>query len=368
MAGDNEDGSDGGTETGTAGAANLTREEVHDRDRAAFLAELGDGGDGEVAAKPKAKPAPTPAEEPDDEDTAELEPDDGTDADADDLDGDPEIDPDEVDPDALAAKDPDLARRMAAVRRTEQRQRQRMESDRQALEAERAELARERQAVGDFRAHIARAKIDPIGLLLHLGVPVDDLEYIAQQAHAQSKAVAGKPEYRAAAERAQRERDQAAKLAELENKQAERDRRDAERERQATDEREAEAYLARVNRVAVKTAETSPLTAKLIAKNPARARQELAQSAYDLSEKLGALPKPAQAIAATEKRLARQLRDLDIEAPARSAKVAAPGASAKPGARPVAKPAPAAAASGDGVSFPTRDEMIAEMSALDTDT
>lgn len=343
-------------------------------------------GKAKPAAKPAVKPepaadedagpaddeAPADDEDADNEEGAAAESgdeDDSEDEDADELEDDEaeaDEEPDEDDElDAEAAKDPETKKRWDALRRTAQRQRERFEQERTTFDRERTawqtETRQVRDAVERIRALAARAKLDPISLLEAHGLGQDDMEFVAQQAYARSKAAAAKPEYRAAAERAQRERElaetanaNAKRLAELEAKLEGKDS-------QAQVERELDAYFGRAFR---KVTDATPITARLIAKRPKAAREELQVTAAQLSAKLGRLPKVAELLAAHEKREVRALKLRGIKPPTPGAgkpAVAAPAEAGKPAAaKPGAKPAKAAIAAVDD-DIPSTADLVREL-------
>lgn len=368
-----------------------TRDDFHARERAAFLAGAPDEGDaaeggGEEQEQPKPKKvigAPKPDVEDDaDDDAADAEPDLAVDAAPDDDDEDEsdsaaDDDADQDDEDELAAKakaDPELAKRLAAVRRTEQRHREGMARERASFDRERSEWQSQAKQLTEaqkrFESLAARVRYNPTAVLRELGLIEDDFEAAAQHIASHSKAAGVTPAHRAAAERAMREREAADKATRAEERVEKLEQTIAQRERQAAEEQEVTAYLGRVAR---KATDETPLTKALVAKNPTRAREDLAVTAFALAQKLGQRPKAAAVVAAHEKKLARQLRDLGIEPPTAkppAGKGAAAG-KAKPGAAIVAptKTEPAAHVNGatvlpTRVVIPSRDEMVRELEEL----
>lgn len=345
-------------------------------DDATLLAEL-EAEQGKAGAKPAKKPVakPEPAADDDapaDDAEAVADEDDDLDGDADDdaepsddEDEDDDEDPDDADPDGEA--DPALKKRLDAVRRTEQRQRLQLERERAEIARERQELQTARGQVSEgqkrFEALRERAKYDPAGVLETLGLSTDDMEYAAQQAYARSKAAAGKAEYRAAADAAQRQRQVADKADSAEKRIAELEKKLETRDQQTAVERELDTYFDRVIR---KVTDATPITAAL-AKRPKAARAELAVTAQRLVEKLGRMPKAAELIAAHEKREARALKLRGIKPPGAGAKPAAneTDAAATPAAKPAkgkaAKSAPAA--DPDEIAIPSTADLVRELSA-----
>jgi hypothetical protein len=318
--------------------------------------DVADDGDGEAAEEDEA--ATPGADEEDDE----LEDDDENEEESDEDGPDDELD-------AEAAKDPALKKRLDAVRRTELRQRQRLTAERAAFERERSgwqtETQQLRAAVTRIEGLAARAKIDPISLLEAHGLGADDMEYVSQLAYARSKAAAGKPEYRAAAERAVREREASEKVTTAEKRIADLEKKLEAKETQAAAERDLDAYFDRAFR---KATDATPITARLIAKRPKAARAELAVTATQLVNKLGRMPKASELLAAHEKREVRALKLRGIKPPEPGAgkpvaqaagKPSKPAAAAKPAA---GKPA-ATEADVDDVKIPSAAELVRELAA-----
>jgi len=351
-------------------------------DDASLLAELEAEQAAAGGGKPAAKPGKAAKPEPDADDVDDGDADDGAapseddeePADLDDDDDEPaDEDPDAEDDElAAAGKDPELAKRIAAVRRTEQRQREQLRRDREAFERERDQLTAQRQGQTDAQKQLeafrARAKLDPAGVLAELGLAEDDMEYAAQQAYARSKAAAAKPEYRAAAERALRDRKADERITAAEQKAAALEARLAERDQQAAVRRELDSYFGRAIR---KVDDATPRTKALIAKNPKQARAELAATALELVEKTKrSLPeiKARELLAAHEKKIARRLRLYGVEdaaAPAADAESKPNGkkpaaAAAKPNGKP-ARAAPAADA--DETAIPSAADLVRELQA-----
>lgn len=353
----------------------MTRDEVHAKGRAAFLAGLGDADDdAEESPKPAVrKPAKiigAPVDDDLDDDALDAadEPDL---ADDDDVEADEPLaaDADDDEPDVAADADPETAKRQAAVRRTEQRARERMATERASFERERSEWQAQTKELTESKRQFdqlsARAKYDSYSVLRALGVSDDDMLVHAQLLYSRSKDAAVKPEHRAASDREMRQRELSDQVARAEAKTAKLEADIAAKEQDAANAREAAVYLRRVVSV---VDDTAPLTKQLVAANPAKARAALSATALELAEKLGRLPKAAKVIAAHERKLASHLRDLGIAAPGGAG--AAPAkiiAKAKPGAAP-AKAKPAADAPTDRVNgavvIPSRADIVKEMEEL----
>jgi hypothetical protein len=348
----------GGTGKGAAPTEDL-EDDVDDDD------DLDDEDDGEDSGSSDEDDDEADGDEDGDED-GDDEPDDDE---ADDDDDDGSSDADDPDEDEGEGKDPETTKRMAALRRTEQRQRQALERDRAAFERARTEWETERkelrQSKDTFDKLAARSKYDSYSVLRALGIPDEDMEYHAQQLAARSPKYAAKPEYRRAADQAMRERESAdgtaRALAEVDDLK----KTLKERDEQAACDRDAEAYMARVAR---RVTDETPLTKTQLAKNPARAREGLATVAIALTKKLGRLPKAKEVAARYEKHLARELRELGIEAPAGKASPSAKADKAtgrpadKSGKKPASKAKPDRDANG-AVYHPSHEELMEEIRA-----
>ena len=188
----------------SAGASDTDDGDISTEDLLAELeAEGGDAGERDggkkPAGKPAAKPARPAADDEDDDQEGDDEGDSSEDDDEDEEDPGPDEENDEPGEDdedeeeeeeeeeeegeleGKADKDPALAKRLAAVRRTEQRSRDRIarataEFDRRVSTWE-AETKTHREELARFRGLVARAKYDPAGVLEALGLSADDMEY-----------------------------------------------------------------------------------------------------------------------------------------------------------------------------------------------
>lgn len=338
--------------------------------------DAAEGGDAKPEAKTPAAEGAGAGAEPDDEesdaeDELEEEPDD------DDDEEEPAEEP-EDDADQLAAKDPELAKRLRVIRQTEQRHRTALDRDRATFDRERSDWqAQARQVVEAqkrFEALVARAKYDPAGALAALGVSEEDFEYAGQQVFARSKKASADPKYRDAADRAMREREHTDELRQTRAELDEVKKDLAKRDQAAAAKESADLYLRRIVR---KADDATPRVKALIATNPKRARAELGQTAIELADKAGgAMPKAKDVLAAHEKKIARHLRDYGVGADTPAAgssakpeagKKAAPAAAAKPGGKKPAAPAPAEdetpADPKAAITIPSRDDLLRELRA-----
>lgn len=333
------------TETGDTVAPAAVADRPAEIDNATLLAELEAGG-AEVGEEPAAATEPESndaevepgaaagevddAEEPGDEPPAE---------DLDDEDEEPELEPDEEDDeDAVTgeiAKDPATKARLDAVRRTEERSRQRLAQERASLEQERQQHAVAIQKMHAFDQLAARAKYDMPSVLRALGITDADFEYHAQSLMAYSPKFADKPEYQAAAARAMREREAFDKASAAERRAADVEAKLAERDQAAAAERDLNTLLGRAIRK-VAAADGAPITKALAKSSGKAARDALTYTTAELFQKLGRLPTSKELIAAHEAKEARALKLRGLAPPA----VAAPAAKGKPAPSPASAPAP----------------------------
>lgn len=281
----------------------------------------------------------------------------------------------------LAATDPDLAKRLAVIQRQEQRQRAAFDKERQAFEAEKAQWAQQAKDVAAsakrFDNIAARFEVDPLGVLEELKVPPAAWEAISRSIFAQTEP--GKQDPKNAAYAAQLRAKQAERneLAELKAEQA-RLKSEIETAR-VTAQRDVvlNDYFGRVNKA---VGEKHPLTAKMLATNPTKARADMEIVAMQLAQETGSLPSERAVVIAYEKQRRQVLRDLGIDPkaaikppePAKPAAKAAKPAAAKPAEKPEApavvetQAPPPVAADNPRDSFsrardPYRDEILAEM-------
>lgn len=377
---------DTGAEGGSGGAAQHGAA-VESPSNEALLAELEGEGGGKPAAAKSAKVAPADKKPPAKEKAAEDEAPEPGAEDDDDLDveddeedaGDTEDEEDDLDDEDRedeedeepAEADPALSKRIAAVRKMEQRTRAKLTAERAAFDREREELRAQSKQVAEaqqrFDRLAARVRFDSYSVLKELGVTDDDMEVHSQHLFARSKNAAVTPAHRAAADRALRDREQAEELRKTREEVDELKKGLTSREQQVAAQRELDAYFDRTVR---KATDATPRVKTLIAKSPKRARAELAATALELTQRLGgAMPKPTQLLAAHEKKIARQLRRYGI-ADAEPADAAAkpaiagkkPAVNAKPAPKPVAGAKPSRDTSDSESHHPSRDELLKELS------
>jgi len=338
------------TPAAAGGQGLKTREQLHEEMKAEFLASHDPSAPDGEGKKPPQKPARRVVEDDDgddgddgdandedldsedDEDDLDLEDEDLVDEDNEGEGEDEEAD-DEEEERPARGEDADEDRRLERVRREEQRSRARIKRE---DEQRRAEFSRERDALlKEWQPKVAaaerfeqlrgRAAYAMVDIARELGVDPEHYERIGRDFYAHSKGAADKPEFREAAQRASSEREAKDALAALQKKHAELEKRIEETTATAAADREVDAYLARVARVARKGGDETPLTKTYLATSPKEARAALEQVAFELAKKIGRLPKPASVLKAHESRRRAELRKfgVDVSAASKTGKAAA---------------------------------------------
>jgi hypothetical protein len=261
--------------------------------RASIIAEL-------EAAEKKPEPQavaakPAPVEQADDDVDESADADAHVDDDADD--GDPDL-----------GKDPETAKRMASVKKAEERSRAELARDRAEFERDRDQ---HKAKLDRFDHLAARAKYAAAEVLEALGLNEDDFEAAAKDLYARSKQFAADPKNKDAAARLQREREERDRLAKNEREVSEL-KAQLEREKiEARADREIAAFMGTVEKSISEDA--SPLVAKQIAKNHARALSALYAVANEIAQRTGAMPSPKAVVAAYEKQRRADLEEAGID-------------------------------------------------------
>lgn len=250
--------------------------------------------------------------------------------------------------DEAAKADPDLAKRLAQVRKTERR-------GREALAKERAEAVsefrrKEEAFVAEWKPKVERAerfdalskqvRYKAVDVLLELGVKVDDLEDIARECYAHSPKGAAEPRNKDAVTRTAREKELASRLEATEKKMADREAAEAKRESEAKNHAEGMRYLGEVEKAA--TADKHPVAARDMAKNAEKTRARIAGVAGEIWDSTGKRPEPASVLKAYEKIRREEIEDAKEAATVLTApgKVAGSATAKKP--PPKTSPAPTA--------------------------
>ncbi len=274
-------------------------------DRTAMLAELRN-----IERGPAADPTPPPAA--DEDDAPEEQDSDKLVAAA-----APVADEDAPDdPPAPAAKiDPETARRLSQVQKQEKRAREGLAAEKREFEAERErwreENREQRAAVERFERLKGRARLDLASVARELGIAEEDFEYHAEQLYRRSPKGMKDPRHKALAEQSMREREQADRIAKLEEEiKSDREARSTA-EKAAAQRRAADEYLGQVAKAA---GSDTPLVKAMLAKNPERARARLGAVALELARGMDddEVPDPAE----VAKTLEADLREWGLTPPA----------------------------------------------------
>lgn len=313
-------------ESDTGGQGPQTFESQLAADRAAFLSEDEFAGDDGVVqpsdAKDESKKAP--AKKPVQDDDSDLDDDEAKadDVEEDELDDEEETvdedDDSDLDDEEEAPKakvDPEVAKRLAAVRRTEERAREQITRERQKLDADRAEFDtknKERLAKAErFEQLASRAKYNAVEVLAELGLTEDDFEDVARDIYAHSKKAASDPKLKEATARSRREREQAEEIRAIKAKLEEREKSEATQQQKAAVRSGIDAY---VSKIAKSATDARPLAKAFIAKNPAAAAARIEDIAGQLALKNpGVTPDAKDVLRELERDRRQALRDLGID-------------------------------------------------------
>lgn len=312
------------SDTAATGGA-LSFEQQLAADRAAFLS--GDdeyaGDDGVEQPSDTKKPVEKKPAKTDDEDS-DLDEDDVADPEAD-AEEDPADEPeaeaeaddsdlDEEEPATKAKVDPETAKRLAAVRRTEERAREQLARERATFERERetaqAQLKERFEKVERFEKLAARARYNPVEILTELGLTEDDFEDAARDIYAHSKKAASDPKLKEATARSRRERELADEVRALKAKVDEREKTETTEKQKAEARKGVEMYVAKV---AKSVPETLPLAQSLIKSNPAKAHAKIEAIANRIAIDTGSVPDAMTVLKQLEKDRRQALRDVGID-------------------------------------------------------
>jgi len=317
----------------TTERSKLTRAEQDARDKAAFLAAVADEKPAAEVEKPKAKakPAPVAVDDEDDADDKIETADDEDDLDID----DDEVPEDDAQEREDAGGDAELAKRLAKVRRQEQRMRDQHAARDREFEGERQRFIAEWEPrVKAAEAFHKIAKHDVVGILKAKGYTDDDFEYASKVLYGYTPAAAADPKNREAVARLQKERMTRDELDELKAWRAGEEERRVKAEADAASAKQIDAFISRTSKAI--TDKHEHLHAHM-EENPKATKLRLDRLAYKMAMKAGTLDVPPKKIVdALEKKLASEAELMERIKGKRTAK--APAAAAAP-----AKPAPAKA-------------------------
>jgi hypothetical protein len=348
---------------GMNGAGNLwsSLQDKINADKAAFLAgatELEDGGDEKSAAektesKAKSKPAETTSDDDDDLDELDDDDDDDTETveqDESDDEEDPDKDLDEDDDKPADKVEPEVAKRLEKVRKTDKRLREQRESHfraqeerLQSLEAGIKERWSSRIEAAEEFERLKSKKSDPFGTLKALGYDEADFSEMLREGWALYGEGAKDPKYKDAIARMRKERELHNEIAELKKKHETREKTEAEQKQEAEQRRNVEVFIGKVAKLAAASTKT-PLAKQFLTADPERAKLELEVVGGRLAQKLGRMPDPKAVMIEFEKEQRRTLRRLGIDpktaTASSSAQAETKNASTKAGAKPAPKTTP----------------------------
>ena len=261
--------------------------------------------------------------------------------------------------------DPDTDKRLSAVQKAEKRSREQLAKERAEAKAEmqlefdrqRAALAPHMESLKAFQSAKEKAEVDPVGLLTSLGISVEKFDYIAQQIYNNSKAAEADPKRREFAAQAREKREYEARMEAMQKRI---DAMENERKQAAESQENARLEETAFKSLSEAATDDTPLTKKLLAKNPAKARAALLKTARDLFKQTGEPPDAEDVLNAYEKIRAEELAELDVDVTSIAKPKAAPADEKRAPSKTLeaspsgAKPAPAK-------GKPSRDELLREM-------
>lgn len=330
---------------GSNGAALLSRDEAHARDRAAFLS-------GEVEEESEAeKPAAVASDEEPETEEAAAESTDETEEKA----------SDETEDDAPDDDEEPAPKGLDQVRKTEQRMRARLDEQRKAFETERDTFVSEWkpriEKVERLEQLIARAKnpFEIVNIAREAGMSEEDMATAGSVLFAHSSKGKADPKNAQVIAQSAREREQAERIAALEKRDRE---REAAAQKQAEEARAAENGRRLVENIvkAVKP-EKSPLLAQALQNDREDAQQEIIQITLRLLDSTGTMPSVKAVHSEFERIEAKRLKRYG-SAPAKPTNTNAP---TKTATKTTATSKPTA----NENRTPSKQEIIAEMEELE---
>jgi hypothetical protein len=280
-----------------------------------------------------------------------------------------ETDPDDTDAapddDAIVDDDADTQdlKGHQAVKRAEVRMRQQLADERAKMQSELdravAEIRPRLERLTKLEQIAERGRNDFDAAAEFFGWTEDDMEAIGHNGFARSPKYKDKPEMKAYATRAMRERAEREERAAIKKRQDDLEAQIKQRDEQAAQAAARTQWLGGVKKL---VDDKAPLVKRLIAKSPDKADRLLAATALELWEKTGAQPSDAAVIRELEKRRAAHRAEFVDEEPV----AAAPDAK-KPTDKDKADPKKPDAKPTNGANgapkFKTRDEALAAFRA-----
>jgi hypothetical protein len=335
-------------------------------DRAAFIA-MADGAEEKQGSRP-AKSAPAEVVEKD-EPVDDADPD----ADLDDEDqveeieakGDEDEDPDaDLDEDDKPEKvDPETAKRLQQIQRTDKRIREQREREWAAKERDfeqrEAEIKPKLERLEKFERLLSRARFEPELLLAEAGVTSDeDMTHAFRRLYAMTEAGKKDPKTRAAVDQLAKERERDEELRKLAKKLED---KEAAEKKAAEEQEHRKAVESTLDRFAKAASDRYPLAKTFLEKNPARARADMEFVAGRLIQQHGRMPEAKEVMVAFEKERRQFLRDHGIDPKSRGAATSATNATSSAKTAPKVgekKPAAPAKAKADEAKPLTKEDYV----------
>ena len=281
--------------------------------RAAFLA-----GDGEAKQAPTEDAVAEKVVEDPADDDKDLDEDDTADAVDDEKESESDDDKDlDEEEDKDAKVEPETAKRLEQVRRTDKRLREQREAqfreretkiDRHVAELE-AKWGPRVQAAEEFEKLKSR-RHDPISILKALGYEESDFPDIARETWAHSPEGLKDPKNKEAIARGRKERELSDELAALRKKFDERESTEKQRSEEARIAREVDVYLGKVGKAA---SDKTPLAKAYLAEDADGAHEDIRLIAGRLTGETGQVPDPKRVMIELEKQERRRLRRYGVD-------------------------------------------------------
>jgi hypothetical protein len=221
-----------------------------------------------------------------------------------------DVEADDVEPFTEPAADPGLAKRLEAVQKAERRAKESLAKERAELDEQRKSLSPRLEAAERFENLAKRAKYDPAGVLMALGLTDEDLGTAARHVFAASKDGAADPRHKEAAQKALREREYEDKLTQTQHKLEQLEASIQQQKQTEHLQRQVNSYLDSVTKAA---SDETPLVRTMLEKNPERTRNLISTLTQQLIEETGEVPDPLDVAKTLEKSRRQELIELGLD-------------------------------------------------------
>lgn len=293
-----------------------------------FLA--GKMGDDDSDSKSNAKESTSKDDDSDLDEDAEASPNESDDEDEAEDDDDSDLDDEDEKSDKKV--EPETAKRLEQVRRTDKRLREQREAQFKARESELKQIeanleqkwSKRIEAAEEFERLKSR-RHDPVGILKALGYDESDFADIAREAFSHSPLGSQDPKNKEAVAQSRKERELRDEMASIKKQLAERDSTEKKREEESTKRRDWEAYQSTLLKAVT---DKTPLAKAFLDGDADAARSELSYVAGRLYQELDRQPSAKEVAIAFEKAERARLRRYGID-PKSLGKAAATTDSAK---------------------------------------